>query len=292
MFNIPVRVSSTITENKSPVHDVCLECTKGFVGQKKYCKNCNIENVKEQIGSGLEIADELKVFTKEELEKIKTKSSNLNIKGLTETEKLDLSVRQYQKSYYLYPDKKDADAKKMYSVIFNALKDGKKSLIVTWKVSSRSSRDTEAVITPLNDILVIRQISFKEELNEIDEDIDLEVTKEEKIEGKGFLNLIPEAKIDDLVDEYQVELEKVLSGEPEEIAIPNKTEKKKSLFGLTEEQIAKAEAELQSKAEKVVEQLKETPVPDVKDQLTRKTSKSDETLETETKKSKKVGKRK
>ena len=37
---IPVRVTSVITQNKSPVHDVCLECNKGFVGRKQYCKNC------------------------------------------------------------------------------------------------------------------------------------------------------------------------------------------------------------------------------------------------------------
>ena len=216
MFNIPVRVSSTITENKSPVHDVCLECAKGFVGQKRYCKGCNIENTKDQIGSGLELGDDLKVFSKEEIEKIKVKSSNLIIKGLTETKNLDLAIRQNQKSYYLYPAKKDEDAQRMYSVIFNALKDNKQSMTVTWKVSSRSSRDTEAVITPIGNVLVIQQICYKEELNEIDEPIDLQVSKEEKIEGKAFLNLLPKASIDDLTDQYQVELEKVLSGKPEE----------------------------------------------------------------------------
>jgi len=270
MFNIPVRVSSTITENKSPVHDVCLDCSKGFVGQKRYCKSCNIENTKDQIGSGLELGDNLKVFSKDELDKIKIKSSNLIIKGLTETEKLDLSIRQNQKSYYLYPDKKDSDAKRMYAVIYNGLKDNNRSMIVTWKVSTRSSRDTEAVITPINNILVIQQLCYKEELNEVDEEIDLEVSKEEKIEGKAFLNLIPEVSIDDIVDEYQIELDKVLSGKPETIQV--KTEKtKKSLFGLTEDQIKKAEAELQSKAKKVVKQLKETPVEDVAEQVSKKT---------------------
>lgn len=278
MFNIPVRVTSTITANKSPVHDVCLDCQKGFVGRKNYCKNCKIgwDNDpinKDQIGSGLELADDLKVFSKEELDKIKIKSSNLIIKGLTETENLDLSIRQNEKSYYLYPDKKDSDAKKMYSVIFNALKDNNKSMIVTWKVSSRSSRDTEAVITPIGNILVIRQISYKEELNEIDEDVDLEVSNAEKIEGKAFLNLIPEVNIDDVVDEYQIELDKVLSGKPDELPpMKNfpKTEKK-SLFGLSEDQIKKAEAELQSKAKKVIKKLKDIPVEDVAEETKKKT---------------------
>jgi len=284
LMEIPVRISSVVSENKSPVHDVCLACQKGFVGQKRYCKNCAVENTHDQIGSGLEIGDTLKVFSKEELEKINIKSSNLILKGLTNTKNLELSLRQYQKSYYLYPDKKDSDAKKMYAVIFNALKDNNKSMIVTWKVSSRSSRDTEAVITPINNILVIQQIAYKEELNEIDEPIDLQVTKEEKVEGKAFLNLIPEVTIDDLKDEYQIELEKVLSGKPEQIPLAKgEKPKKKSLFGLSEAQIAKAQAQLKVKDETVVEALKEVSEQEIEHALNKPKS------ETETEIPKKKG---
>lgn len=288
LMEIPVRITSTVTENKSSVHDVCLECQNGFVGQKRYCKTCAIENTTDQIGSGIEIAEKIKVFSKEELEKIKIQSSNLILKGLTNTEDLELSIRQNDGSYYLYPDKKDADAKRMYAVIFNALKDNKKSMIVTWKVSSRSRRDTEAVITPMNNILVIQQIAYKEELNDIDEKIDLQVSQEEKIEGKAFLNLIPSINLDDLKDEYQIELEKVLAGEPELISgTQTEKPKKKGLFGLSDDLIAKAEAEL-AKDETVVEALKEVSEEQV-DKEIKKKSKSE--AETELPK-KKEGKKK
>ncbi len=260
---IPVRVSSTITQNKSPVHDVCLECTKGFVGRKQYCKNCNIENTKENIGSGFEIADELKVFTKDQIESIKVESSNLNVQHVIDTENLDLSLRQCEKSYYLYPDKKDSDAKKMYAIVFNALKEAGKSLIVTWKVSSRSSRDSEAVITINDNILVIRQIAYKEELNEIDEPIDLQVTQEELVQGTGLLNLIPEGTIDDLVDQYQTKLETLLSGKPSKVSVPGKPKENKNLFGLSPDQLKKAESELQKKAKSVKKAIKETTAEEV-----------------------------
>lgn len=258
LLEIPVRVSSTISQNKSPVHDVCLECNGGFVGNKRYCKNCDCENTKDNIGSGMEIGDDLKVFSKEEIEEIKIESSNLIIKGLTDTSKLDLSLRQNEKPYYLYPAKKDSDAKKMYAVIFNALKDNDKSIIVTWKVSSRSSRDTEAVISPIGDILAIRQIAYKEELNEIDEDIDLSITKEEKVEGKAFLNLIPKASIDDQIDEYQQKLDKLLSGKTKTVSVTKgKPKEKKSLFGFSDEQLK--EALQTSSAEEIVDQAKSKP---------------------------------
>lgn len=273
---IPVRVSSTITENKSPVHDVCLECNEGFVGKKRYCKSCNIENTKENIGSGFEIADKLNVFTKDQIESIKIESSNLNVQKVIDTENLDLSLRQNEKSYYLYPDKKDSDAKKMYAIVFNALKEANKSLIVTWKVSSRSSRDSEAVITVNNDILVIRQIAYKEELNEIDEPIDLQVTQEELVQGKGLLNLIPEGTIDDLVDEYQIKLEKLLSGKPSTVSVPGKPKEKKNLFGLTPEQIKKAEAELQV----VKKAVKETPAEEIDQAIKSKTDRTEITKTT------------
>jgi len=273
---IPVRVSSTITENKSPVHDVCLECNEGFVGKKRYCKSCNIENTKENIGSGFEIADKLNVFTKDQIESIKIESSNLNVQKVIDTENLDLSLRQNEKSYYLYPDKKDSDAKKMYAIVFNALKEANKSLIVTWKVSSRSSRDSEAVITVNNDILVIRQIAYKEELNEIDEPIDLQVTQEELVQGKGLLNLIPEGTIDDLVDEYQIKLEKLLSGKPSKVSVAGKPKEKKNLFGLTPEQIKKAEAELQV----VKKAVKETPAEEIDQAIKSKTDRTEITKTT------------
>jgi len=258
LLEIPVRVTSTISQNKSPVHDVCLDCKKGFVGNKRYCKNCNCENTKDNIGSGMEIGDDLKVFSKEEVSEIKIESSNLIIKGLTDTSKLDLSLRQAEKPYYLYPDKKDSDAKKMYAVIFNALKDNDKSIIVTWKVSSRSSRDSEAVISPIGDILVIRQIAYKEELNDIDENIDLSITKEEKVEGKAFLNLIPKASIDDLVDEYQQKLDKLLSGKTKTVQVSKqKPKKKQSLFGFSDEQLK--EALQSSSAEEILNQTKSKP---------------------------------
>jgi len=273
---IPVRVTSVITQNKSPVHDVCLECNKGFVGRKQYCKNCNIENTKENIGSGFEIADELKVFTKDQIESIKVESSNLNVQKVIETENLDLSLRQCEKSYYLYPDKKDSDAKKMYAIVFNALKEAGKSLIVTWKVSSRSSRDSEAVITVNNDILVIRQIAYKEELNDIDEPIDLQVTQEELVQGKGLLNLIPEGTIDDLVDQYQTKLEALLSGKPSKVSVPGKPKENKNLFGLSPEQIKKAEAELQV----VKKAVKETPAEEIDQAIKSKTDRTEITKTT------------
>lgn len=272
---IPVRVSSTISQNKSPVHDVCLDCSKGFVGQKRYCKNCNIENTKDNIGSGFEIADELKIFTKDQIESIKTESSNLNVQKVIDTENLDLSLRQCEKSYYLYPDKKDSDAKKMYAIVFNALKEANKSLIVTWKVSSRSSRDSEAVITINDNILVIRQIAYKEELNEVDEPIDLQVTKDELIQGQGLLNLIPEGTIDDLVDQYQEKLETLLAGKPS-VSVPGKPKENKNLFGLSPDQLKKAEAELQV-AKKAV---KETPVEEIDQAIKSKTDKTEITKTT------------
>ena len=279
---IPVRVSATITQNKSPVHDVCLECNEGFVGQKRYCKSCNIENTKENIGSGFEIADKLNVFTKDQIESIKIESSNLNVQHVIDTENLDLSLRQNEKSYYLYPDKKDSDAKKMYAIVFNALKEANKSLIVTWKVSSRSSRDSQAVITINNDILVIRQIAYKEELNEIDEPIDLQVTQEELVQGKGLLNLIPEGTIDDLVDEYQIKLEKFLSGKPSKVSVTGKPKAKENLFGLSPEQLKKAEAELQV----VKKAVKETPAEEIDQAIKSKTDRTEITKTTSGKRSK------
>ena len=134
---------------------------------------------------------------------------------------------------------------------------------------------------PLGDILVIQQIAYKEELNEIDEEIDLEVSTEERIEGKGFLNLIPEAKIDDLEDQYQKDLEKLLSGKPKKVSVPGKPKKKESLFGLSPDQLKKAEAELQT----VKKAVKETTAEEVDQAIKTKTDK------TETVKTKKGGKK-
>jgi hypothetical protein len=283
LLELPVRITSVVSENKSPVHDTCLECQKGFVGQKRYCKGCNLgwDNdpiPKEQIGSGIEITeDDLKVFTKEELAEIKIESNNINITGFQKTEDLDLSLRQNQKSYYLYPAKKDSDAKKMYAMIFNGLKDTNKSMVATWKVSSRSSRDTEVVITPMEDILVIRQIAYKEELNEVDEPIDLTLDEEEQAQGKTFIDSIPEAKLDDLVDKYQAKLEEILSGKPKkQVSVTaGKPKEKKNLFGLSPDQLKKAQEALQSKAKTVKKAIEETTTKEVDEAIDKDLSKTE-----------------
>lgn len=230
--NIPVKLSGIVTPNKSPTSNVCLECKKGSVGHKNYCKSCGIFNTSDQIGSGLLENGQMKVFTKDQMEEIKTMTKNIVVKSLVSIDQVDFRLKN-DNGYYIMPSKEDEN--KLYQKIFNALKATRQAIVATWKYNTNVTRDRLCVLIPLEDCLVLYQLNYHEELNEIPEAIDLKLTKEETIEGIALINTVKKGSIADIVDQYQIDLENLLSGKPNAISIPKKTG-----LSFSPEQIAQA----------------------------------------------------
>lgn len=217
--NIPIKISGIVTPNKSPTFNVCLECQEGSVGHKNYCKSCGIENTKEQIGSGLKDGDNIKVFSKDQMDEIKNMTKNIVVKSLIDVKQVDFRLKN-DKGYYLMPSKDDEN--RLYQKIYSGLESTNKAILATWKYNTNVTRDRLCVLMPLDNCLVLYQLNFHEELNELPEDIDLDVTRDETIEGIALVNTVKQGTIKDIVDQYQIDLDNLLSGKSKAITKPKK----------------------------------------------------------------------
>lgn len=230
--NIPVKISGIVTPNKSPTFNVCLECKDGSVGHKNYCKGCGIENTKDQIGSGLKDGDNIKVFSKDQMDEIKNMTKNIVVKSLVDIDQVDFRLKN-DKGYYLIPSKDDEN--RLYQKIFSGLEATNKAIVATWKYNTNVTRDRLCVLMPLNDCLVLYQLNFHEELNDLPEQIDLDVSRDETIEGIALVNTVKKGSVKDVIDQYQIDLEGLLSGKPKAVS-----KQKQSGLKFTPEQLKEA----------------------------------------------------
>ena len=125
LVTIPIQIFSAIESKKNIQFDQLHKEDRGRVGYKRVCKVCDTEVANADIVKGFEYApDQYVVFEKEELEKIKLKSTRaIDIETFVEIGEVHPS--RYEAVYFVGPD--GDVAKKTFNLFCEVLKRTKKA---------------------------------------------------------------------------------------------------------------------------------------------------------------------
>ena len=198
------------------IHNSCAKC-KGDVGNKNYCKGCGLEDNKRDTKTGkwlrpLNILksfslsnSEKKVFSQEQLDDLRQIEKNLVIQGVMSK---PLDLRYIEGMYYILPsDNIDA-----YSMLYAGLKESKKSLIVKYALSGK---ETIGAMTISGEALVLVKLLYDEQVKKLDEEIKLDISRENKKIGSDFLKSLSNIDLTKIKDSYKERLEEFLDGQGE-----------------------------------------------------------------------------
>ncbi|GFO58895.1 non-homologous end joining protein Ku [Geomonas silvestris] len=162
LVNIPVKLFSG-SESRTLDLDMLR---KGDLCPIKYLRVCKLDNKEvpyEEIVKGYEYTDgEYIVLTDKDFESASVEKTHL-IDILDFVDEREIDTRYFEKPYYLEPDKSGTKA---YALLREALKRSGRVGIATFVLRNRGSL---AVIKPLDDLLVLNNIRFQNEIRSPEE---------------------------------------------------------------------------------------------------------------------------
>ncbi len=191
LINIPVKLYSARERNRIDL-DMLDKDDYSRIRYKRVNENTDEEVEWEDIVKGYEIDGEYVVLDKEDFENAKTDRSN-NIKIKEFVDEKEIPDIYFEKPYYLEPEK---NSKRSYALLVKAMKDAGKVGVLTFVLRKREHL---AIIKPKDDVLILNQLRFKEEIRSTEE-LDLTVEDDD----------IDEEEIEiavDLISKYEKEFD-------------------------------------------------------------------------------------
>lgn len=237
--NIPVRLCSYVKTayTKSPFTNTCPHCNFD-VGKQNYCKNEECGKVipsDEVLSAFVFSADDRKVIDKELLKDVKKQVSKIVIQG--SRKKIDTRVtiggsyilpREFSKDELsmLTEDQRKDDPFLAYKLLHSATS-GDKDIVVKY-ATSKSGREKLGILRAEGHAVALLDIPYQEVINEVDEEVDVKVTKIEKEIAKKWIDSLKEVDVASIQDNYAKIVQDVIEGK---IVKPEtKTSDKKSSF--------------------------------------------------------------
>jgi len=210
--SIPTKVSSMISKSKTGFSQACPVC-KGHVGRKNWCDGCDREIEWHNILKGIED----KVFSKEQIESLKTFDLKIKVVGTIPYSEVD--IRKVSSGYYLLPTQTKKGASKSakesrnlgdYAVLVEGLNKTDTVLLVEFCISS--VQKLGIVITQERE-LILKEYAYAENLIPNDEELDYKVTKEELAGIIKFIKLQKPVKdITAIENEYFAKVQQLIEG--------------------------------------------------------------------------------
>src|SRR5699024_7131961 len=195
---------------------------------KRVNENTGEEIDWDDIVKGYELDGEYVVLEDEDFEKAKTGRSE-NIKIDEFVDEGEIPDIYFDKPYYLEPDK---GAKRSYALLVKALKESGKVGVLTFVLRKREHL---AIIKPLNDVIVLNQLRFEEDIRSTKElDVTVEVDDIDDEEVEIAVDVIgkyeKEFDIYDDNDSYTNDLLEIIEAkaEGEELKTAEKSEQKEA----------------------------------------------------------------
>lgn len=171
LVNIPVKLFSG-SESNSLDLDMLRKSDLCPIKYLRVCKRDNQEVPYEEIVKGYEYSDgEYIVLTDQDFESASLEKTHL-IDIIDFVQEREIDTRYFEKPYYLEPDK---GGSKAYALLREALKRSGKVGIASYVLRNRG---TLGVLKPLDDLLILNQIRYREEVREAD---DLQLPTGEKL---------------------------------------------------------------------------------------------------------------
>lgn len=157
LVNIPVKLFSG-SESNSLDLDMLRKSDLCPIKYLRVCKRDNKEVPYEEIVKGYEYSDgEYIVLTDKDFENASLEKTHL-IDIIDFVDEKEIDTRYFEKPYYLEPDKAGAKA---YALLREALKRSGKVGVASYVLRNRG---TLGVLKPLDDVLVLNQIRYQEEV--------------------------------------------------------------------------------------------------------------------------------
>ena len=157
LVNIPVKLYSG-SESNSLDLDMLRKSDLCPIKYLRVCKTDNKEVPYEEIVKGYEYTDgEYVVLTDQDFQNASLEKTHL-IDILDFVDEHEIDTRYFEKPYYLEPDK---TGPKAYALLREALKKSGKVGIASYVLRNRGSL---GVVKPLDDLLVLNEIRFHEEV--------------------------------------------------------------------------------------------------------------------------------
>jgi DNA end-binding protein Ku len=213
LVNIPIQVFSAIQkEDYTSFNQLCENGHK--IRYKKWCPVEEREVQWSKIKKGYEIAKNHVVIEKEDIEKIKLKTTNtVEVKEFIDSEDFDPIF--IEKNYYVGPDpgKQSETSSKAYSLFVKILNETKK--IAIGKVVLRDKEQLVA-LRAYQRGLVMHQLKYLDEIRPMDEigglDSSQKIDPKELSLGKSLVENLTTEKFDpgQYSDAYAKELEKLI----------------------------------------------------------------------------------
>jgi DNA end-binding protein Ku len=157
LVNIPVKLFSGSESNTLDL-DMLRKSDLCPIKYLRVCKTDNKEVPYDEIVKGYEYTDgEYIVLTDKDFESANLEKTHL-IDILDFVDEKEIDTRYFEKPYYLEPDK---TGPKAYALLREALKKSGKVGIASYVLGNRGSL---GVVKPLDDLLVLNEIRFKDEI--------------------------------------------------------------------------------------------------------------------------------
>lgn len=207
LVNIPVKLY-VATDEKGLDLDMLHKKDMSPVRFARVCKREEKEIPYNELTRGFEIdKDDYVVLTEDELQKAKANRIK-TIEILQFVKEAEIDTIYYEKPYYIEPTK---GSEKSYSLLFEALSQSKKVGIAR---SVLRTRERIAVIKPFNNVLVVNQLRYSQDIRntkELNVPEEKSVTKKEVDMALAFINQLTEPfKPQTFKDIFKNEIEKLI----------------------------------------------------------------------------------
>jgi DNA end-binding protein Ku len=206
---IPIRLYSAVEAEESIRFNQLHKEDNGAVGYEKKCKKCGKNLSSDEICKGYQFEPEqFVIFTQEDLEKIKLKSTKvIDIEGFIDASEIAPSL--YESPYFAGPD--GPVASKAYSILGEALKASGK--VGVGKVVLRDREET-VMIAPMDGGIILYKLRNPSEIRSMSDVPQIERKEVSKEELKLSVSLVETMastlKEIDLTDRYKDALRELI----------------------------------------------------------------------------------
>ncbi len=219
--NIPVRLCSYVKSayTKSPFTNTCPHCNED-VGKQNYCKNEDCGKViasDEVLSAFVFSADDRKIVDKDLLKDIKKQTSKIVLLGARPKKDTRVTIggsyilpREFSKDELAVLGDEEDDPFYAYKLLHSATSSDK-DLVVKYS-TSKSGREKIGVLRAEGKAIALLDIPYQELINEVDEEPDVKVDKDEKVTAQKWINSLKEVDVATIEDNYAKIVQDVIEG--------------------------------------------------------------------------------
>jgi len=222
MFNIPIRITNLHKSDSSKMKQIS-PCCKIGTGLKTICKGCENELEKSNLLRGFPLDKEnIHIITQEQDKALKGFDKVVEVIG--KIAKSEIDPKKICGAFLVTPDKKQVKMfKKAYKVFEQGISNSSDAIVVKFATSSKQKI---GILTSMDNVLVLLQVVYEENFNDIVQIPEIKISDAEKKQGISFVKKLETVDISTIENEYNKRLyEFIEKGEPLTVTVPEVEEK-------------------------------------------------------------------